>query len=138
MARIDTHSLSSEDFDLLYEVESASDSETSKAQPEAEQSRSAPTSSSRQDRGASAERLSGPHEVPVMPYAADNDDGVASVTQQFSSHSVRDEQRTTSSSIKRGPKTANGRGNFVNDGLQYTKSVYNKLWSKDALIAVMG
>lgn len=148
MARIDTPSHSDEDFDLLYDVESVS--ELSEAQPEeepeVEQSHRAPSSSLREDHGAGAERLAGPHEVPVMPFAAttgdedeDDDDqsGVASVTQQFSGHSVKD-QHTSSSALKRGSGTVKGRGNIVNGGLQYTKSMYNKLWSKDALIAVMG
>lgn len=133
MARIDTPTHSDDDFDLLYDADSVS--EVSDVQ--GTQSYAARHPSVKGDHVAGSERLSGPHEVPVMPHAA-GQDGLASITQQFTGHSIADDDAAPSSTVQRGPSIGRGRGNFVNDGLQYTKSVYSKLWNKDALIAVMG
>lgn len=126
MARIDTPVQSDDEFDLVYDAESVSEISDPAEAPQ----HSAMAS-------AGSERLTGPHEIPVMPVSPAQDD-LTHLSQDFSEHSIRDEPAVPSSSLRRGSGSTKSRGNFVNDGLQYTKSVYNKLWSKDALIAVMG
>lgn len=133
MARIDTPTHSDDEFDLLYDAESVS--EISDVHEDTDYS--APNPSSKRAHSAGPERLSGPHEVPVLPYST-GEDGGAAASEKISGHSTRDDHASSSSTVQRGPETnTKGRG-FMNEGLQYTKSVYSKLWNKDALIAVMG
>lgn len=130
MARIDTPIHSDDEFDLLYDAESVSDI-TDLQDDRGRQA--APTSRTYH---TSQERLSGPHEVPVLPHPS-REDNVAAVTQQLSSQNL-DEDARPLGSLQRGSSSTKSKSNLMNGGLQYTKSVYNKLWSKDALIAVMG
>lgn len=130
MARIDTSPHSDDDFDLLYEVESVSELS------DAQDARGPPREdiSLQQAHATNSERLSGPHEIPVLPHAETSaQDDLSSTTRQLS---IANDD--ASPNIQRSESAARSKGNFVNDGLQYTKSVYNKLWNKDALIAVMG
>lgn len=83
---------------------------------------------------AGSGRLSGPHEVPQIPLGPAVDPAVAPMTQQLSDQSLEDENFYRPSGSA---KDAVG-GSLVNDGLKYTKSMYNKFLGKDALIAVMG
>lgn len=132
MARFSTPIHSDEDFDLLYDVDSVSDVSDSRCH-----SSTAPGSSVAQlESIASLQRLAGPHEVPVVPHAACQDD-VRETTEQFQRQSIRDEASSSSIGIRRQGSTK-AQGNMMSDGLQYTKSMYSKLWNKDALIAVMG
>lgn len=147
MARIDTPVASDDEFDLVYDGESSSDIE-----PENQYEHGQKISALTTAHYPNAERLSGPHEVPTLPHVNHREDDLAAVTHQLSGHHLDADDgatprgaATTSSapSLRRGSSGVNSKGttkgsNFMNDGLQYTKSVYNKLWSKDALIAVMG
>ena len=112
---------SDDDFDLIPDADAVSDI----SDEDATNHRQA---SMNHDTGAG--RLAGPHEVPQMPFSSDFDAGFASIDQKLSDHAVEDFQGDG--------KAAKGNGNFINSGLEYTKSVYNKLRNKDALIAVMG
>lgn len=133
MVRLATPVHSDDDFDLLYDAQSVSD--VSDDQSQNKQTTASPTAI--RDPVTSSQRLSGPHEIPVMPFTTSTEeDDVAAVTQQFVSHSIRHSAST--SGIQPSSGSTRSRGSFVNDGLQYTKSVYNKLLNKDALIAVMG
>lgn len=130
MVRLANPVHSDDDFDLLYDAQSVSD--VSDDLNQLEQSRASTVAHSSQ-------RLSGPHEIPVMPYTSGSGgdhDEVAAVTKQFQEHAVHDSAST--SRIQASSGSTKGRSGIMNDGLQYTKSVYNKLWNKDALIAVMG
>lgn len=145
MVRIDTPVQSDDDFDLVYSADSVSemsDSEAPRKQPQPDLA--ATSSHTVVVTGAAppalvrpgSERLTGPHEVPVMPFSAEHDGELANLSQEFSEHSIRNESAgAPSSSLSRGSGTTKSR---INDGLQYTKSMYNKFWHKDALIAVMG
>lgn len=134
MARLDTPVASDDEFDLLYDAESSSDQDDrQKLGPQ--------IPASAYTNYANAERLSGPHEVPVLPREED----VAAVARQLDDHHLADgigPSRTPtisgSPSLRRSASVKGKGNNLVNDGLQYTKSVYNKWLSKDALIAVMG
>lgn len=110
---------SDDEFDLVPDADAVSDM----SDEDAETHRRAPPS-----HGTGAGRLAGPHEVPQMPF--DYDAGVASIAQRLSDHKIEGSRRDAGSS--------KGSGNFINNGLMYTKSVYNKMLHKDALIAVMG
>lgn len=123
MARITTPAHSDDGFDVIYDVEAVSD-----VSDESDELHEISPSS----HNAGSERLTGPHEVPQIPQAQAFDPAVGHVAQQLSEQSIED--------FYRGPDSAKGEqsGNLVNDGLKYTKSVYNKFMSKDALIAVMG
>lgn len=131
MARIDDPAHSDDEFEILYEPDTASTSDVSDGGfPEAQES--SPSSNT-----AGSERLSGPHEVPQIPQTYAEDLVMPHVTQQLSEQCIEDFYRDQGSA-----KGEQG-GNLVNDGLKYTKSMYNKLMSKDAmskdaLIAVMG
>lgn len=136
MARLDTPAHSDDDFDLLYDAESVSDVSDGRDLS----SSSAPDSSVRYGSVASSQRISGPHEVPIMPVAASAaqlEDDVPEMSERVHSPSVPD-YNSSSSGVQRRPATTRGRGNMMSDGLQYTKSMYNRMWNKDALIAVMG
>lgn len=123
MVRIATPTHSDDGFDVIYDVEAVSD--VSDGTDELHES--FPTS---QNTGSG--RLAGPHEVPQIPQAQVFDPTVGHVAQQLSEQSIEDFYRGSDSS--KGEQS----GNLVNDGLKYTKSMYNKFMSKDALIAVMG
>lgn len=129
MARLNTPIHSDDEFELLYDAESVSDISDGR-----DLSSAAPEVSSRRGSTARSQRLTGPHEVPVVPYPDAHDD-VLGMTERFQSHSIRTEASSTSAGIHRGSGSTRG---MMSDGLQYTKSMYNKLWNKDALIAVMG
>lgn len=123
MVRITTPAHSDDGFDVIYDVEAVSDvSDGSDKLHE-----SSPSS-----HNAGSGRLTGPHEVPQIPQAQAYQPAVSYGTQQLSEQSIDD--------FYRGPDSAKGEqsGNLVNDGLKYTKSMYNKFMSKDALIAIMG
>lgn len=134
MARVNTPVASDDEFDIVYDVESSSDTEDDLYS----HGHRLPASSATQY--ANAERLSGPHEVPILPQATHRQGDVAEVTRQISDHNLDDPAfEAISPSLRRGSSSVSkGKGNIMNDGLQYTKSVYNKWLSKDALIAVMG
>lgn len=135
MARIDTPVASDDEFDIVYDAESSSDVEDDPYDHEQQVSASSTT------QYANPERLSGPHEVPVLPQSFHQRQDVAEITRQMSGHNLDDEETvsTASPALQRGSSSVSkGKGNLMNDGLQYTKSVYNKWLSKDALIAVMG
>lgn len=124
---LDGHS--DDDFDLIPGVPDAdavSDVSDEYEVKEKEKPHRAPPSRD----AAGAGRLAGPHEVPQMPYAPDHDVAFPSIDQQLSDYKTRDRHRD--------PGIAKGSGSFIDHGLKYTKTVYNKLVSKDALIAVMG
>lgn len=123
MVRIATPTHSDDGFDVIYDVEAVSD--VSDGSDDLRES-------SPQSQNTGSERLTGPHEVPQIPQAHAFDSSVGRVTQQLSEQSIEDFYRGSDSS-----KGEQG-GNLVNDGLKYTKSMYNKFLSKDALIAVMG
>lgn len=147
MARIDTPVASDDEFDLVYDGELSSDVE-----PEDQHEHGKKVSASTTAHYPNAERLSGPHEVPTLPHVNHREDDLAAITHYLSDHHLDADDgatprgaTTTSSapSLRRGSSGMISRGttkgnSFVNDGLQYTKSMYNKLWGKDALIAVMG
>lgn len=123
MVRIATPTHSDDGFDVIYDAEAVSDvsdgsDELHESSPASQNTRSG--------------RLAGPHEVPQIPQAQAFEPTVGHVTQQLSEQSVEDFYRGSDSG--KGEQS----GNLVNDGLKYTKSVYNKFMSKDALIAVMG
>lgn len=128
MAKLDTPVHSDDDFDLLYDAESVSDVSDNRDASE--------TASVRHDHIASSQRLTGPHEIPVMPYNASHKD-MPEMTEHVHGSAVPDEA-LSSSGILRGSGSTKSRGNMMSEGLQYTKSMYNKMWNKDALIAVMG
>lgn len=131
MARIDTPAHSDEEFDLLYDAESVSEMSDMEDGKEG---------ASSDAQNTNTVRLTGPHEVPVIPHATRQDD-IAAVTQELSDHSIRDagdSSSTISPTLHRSSGSTRDRGNLMNDGLQYTKSMYKKLWNKDVLIAVMG
>lgn len=135
MARINTPSQSDDEFDLLYDfanVRQAGDG----GQGGQTQSHREQVSPIQGDHAANLDRLSGPHEVPVVPQSTGPDD-IYSASEHFSDLHVGGDDRSSSAAQHKADSTKS-RGNFMNDGMQYTKSVYNKLWSKDALIAVMG
>ncbi|PSS00695.1 P-loop containing nucleoside triphosphate hydrolase protein [Coniella lustricola] len=166
MARIELPSPQSDDeFDLVYPVSESSESpapipERHDAAQSAQHNRSSnssnnnthqhPASSSPQSSDG-AERLSGPHEIPVLPQPSeygraglDADEGeaddVGMLSQQFTGHSLRGAS-TADASVASPDVPQRGQGSIrdrVSTSLQYTKSVYNKFWEKDALIAVMG
>lgn len=123
MVRIATPTHSDDGFDMIYDVEAVSD--VSDGSDGLHQS-------SLSSRNTGSERLAGPHEVPQIPQAQAFDPTVGHVTQQLPEQSIED--------FYRGSVSGKGEqgGNLVNDGLKYTKSMYNKFMSKDALIAVMG
>lgn len=125
MVTIDIPAHSDDEFDVVNDVDAVSISDLSDGFLEAHES-STPSNT------AGSERLAGPHEVPQIPQTHAQDPAVTNVTQQLSEQSIED--------FSREPGSAKGdqRGNLVNDGLNYTKSMYNKLMNKDALIAVMG
>lgn len=135
MARIETPTHSDDDFDLLYDAGSVSDLSDAQGTLSSNMARG-PSQAAKGHHVTGPERLSGPHEIPVMPHTTSQDD-LTSITQQFSGHSIG-EGASSSSHVQRSPSVVRDRGNLVSGGLQYTKSVYNKLWNKDALIAVMG
>ncbi|CAN8103181.1 unnamed protein product [Discula destructiva] len=134
MVKLVTPIQSDDDFDLLYDAESVSDVSDSPTSNKSTKATTQPPAIEKQPT-ASSQRLSGPHEVPVMPYPERGP--VAAVTEQFHGHSIRD-GAPASSGFQSEVGSTKRKGNIMNDGLQYTKSVYNKLWNKDALIAVMG
>ncbi|KAI3393110.1 hypothetical protein diail_4739, partial [Diaporthe ilicicola] len=111
-------------FDIIYEADAVSDVSDGSI----EVHESSPPS---YDVGSG--RLAGPHEVPQIPLAPANDPASISMTQQLPEQSVEDFYRGSGTATKEGQS-----GSFVNDGLKYTKSMYNKFLGKDALIAVMG
>lgn len=79
------------------------------------------------------ERLTRPHEVPQVPqvpHVPDHDTAITSVVEKPSEH--------TNDNLYRDPKASEEIGNFINNALKNTKSVYDKLVNKDAIIAVMG
>lgn len=119
MARFNTPVASDDEFDLVCDGESSSDIEK---EDQYEHGRKISASTTAQYPSKNAEQLSGPHEVPTLPHPRsgqnlDADDGA---------------------NPPRGAKGTGRGNNLVNDGLQHAKSVYNKFWAKDALIAVMG
>lgn len=132
MVRVDTPIHSDDEFDLVYDAESSSNNTDLQVD-------------SYTSHYATNVQPSEPHEisaVPNLPYPHQGDSSAAA-TQQPSSHVLEDATRSKtdpSSPWSHGPSSnkAKAKGNLVNDGLQYTKSVYNKFMSKDALIAVMG
>lgn len=123
MARISTPAHSDDEFDVIYDIDAVSDVSDGSIEPR----ESSPSSNY-----AGSGRLAGPHEVPQIPQAYAHDPAVTHVTQQLSEQPIED--------FYRGSGTAKGEqsGNLVNDGLKYTKSMYNKFMNKDSLIAVMG
>lgn len=125
MARINTPTHSDDGFDVIYDVDAVSD--VSDGSIESHEN-------ARATNNASSGRLAGPHEVPQIPqaYGHDPDPDVTYLTQQMSDQTIE--------AFYRGLSSAKGEqsGSLVNDGLKYTKSMYNKFMSKDALIAVMG
>lgn len=123
MVRIATPTHSDDGFDVIYDVEAVSDvsdgsGELHESSPSSQNTRS--------------DRLAGPHEIPQIPQVQAFDPALGNVTQQLSEQSIEDYYRESHNT--KGEQS----GNLVNDGLKYTKSVYNKFMSKDALIAVMG
>lgn len=137
MARIDTPIHSDDEFDLVYDAASSVSDLTDPQVDVGGQSQASPSANTHYTTTTSAERLSGPHEVPVLPHPSREDDAAAA-TREVSRHGLDDDSRARHASLPRSSSSTKGKGNLMNDGLQYTKSVYNKLWSKDALIAVMG
>lgn len=123
MARINTPAHSDDEFDVIYDVDAVSDISDGSVEPH----ESSPSSNN-----AGSGRLTGPHELPQIPQAHAHDPTVTHVTQQLSEQSIEDFYRAS------GNAKGEQSGNLVNDGLKYTKSMYNKFMSKDALIAVMG
>lgn len=123
MVRISTPTHSDDGFDVIYDAEAVSDVSDGSG----ELHESSPSS-----HNTRSDRLAGPHEVPQIPQAQAFDPLLANLPQPLSDQSIED--------FYRGSHGAKGEqsGNLVNDGLKYTKSVYNKFMSKDALIAVMG
>ncbi|POS74034.1 hypothetical protein DHEL01_v207576 [Diaporthe helianthi] len=124
MARIHTLAHSDDEFDVIYDVDAVSDVSDGTLEPH---------EISPSNEKAGSERLAGPHEVPQIPQAPPaHQPSITHVAQQLSEQFIEDSYR--------GPGTAKGEqgGNLVNDGLKYTKSMYNKFMSKDAVIAVMG
>ncbi|KAJ4425108.1 hypothetical protein N0V82_000163 [Gnomoniopsis sp. IMI 355080] len=129
MAKLDTPVHSDDDFDLLYDAESVSDVSDDRY--------TSGTASVRHDHVANPQRLTGPHEIPVMPYAATQKD-MPEMTERAHGSTGPDETLSSSGIPRRSSGSTKGRGNMMSEGLQYTKSMYNKMWNKDALIAVMG
>ncbi|KAJ4390796.1 hypothetical protein N0V93_004394 [Gnomoniopsis smithogilvyi] len=133
MAKIDTPVHSDDEFDLLYDAESVSDVSDGRYT-----SSTAPQSPVRPDHISSTQRITGPHEVPILPLGSAQHD-VTGTTEQIRSSAAGDEAvELSASGIPRRAGSTKGRGNMMSEGLQYTKSMYNKMWNKDALIAVMG
>lgn len=134
MARLDTPTHSDDDFDLLYDAESISDVTCSDGRgissPELDPS-------VRNEHVASSQRLTGPHEIPIMPFATTENE-MPDMTQQMPESFVVTEGASASSGAHQRSVSTKSRGNMMTEGLQYTKSMYNKMWNKDALIAVMG
>lgn len=133
MARLDTPTHSDDDFDLLYDAESISDVTCSDVR---DASSPDPDSSIRHEHIASSQRLTGPHEIPVMPFTT-TDSELPEMTEQMPNSFVTEGVSSSSGAPQRSVSTKS-RGNMMTEGLQYTKSMYNKMWNKDALIAVMG
>lgn len=123
MARINTPTHSDDGFDVIYDVDAVSDVSDGGV----ESHKNAPSSNN-----AGSGRLAGPHEVPQIPQAYSLDPDVAELAQQLSDQTIE----TFNRELDRAE--AEQSGSLVNDGLKYTKSMYNKFMSKDALIAVMG
>lgn len=123
MVRLATPTHSDDGFDVIYDVEAVSDVSDGSG----ELHESSPSS-----HNTRSDRLAGPHEVPQIPQAQAFDPLLGNLPQPLSDQSIED--------FYCGSHGAKGEqsGNLVNDGLKYTKSVYNKFMSKDALIAVMG
>lgn len=124
MVKITTPAHSDDGFDVIYDVDAVSD--VSDGSDEMHGSFHPST------HGADSGRLAGPHEVPQIPQTQAHDPAVSRMTQQLSDQSIEDFYRESEST--KGEHS----GNLMNDGLKYTKSMYNKFMSKDALIAVMG
>lgn len=134
MARIATPTHSDDGFDVIYDVEAVSDvsdgsGELHESSPSSQNTRS--------------DRLAGPHEVPQIPQAQAFDPTVGDLPPPLIFDPTFGPPPMSEQSIDdfyRGSHSAKGEqsSNLVNDGLKYTKSVYNKFMSKDALIAVMG
>lgn len=131
MAKLDTPVHSDDDFDLLYDAQSVSDVSDGR-----DTSSSAPESSIGHGQLAGAQRTTGPHEVPDIPFIAAQRD-VPKDPEQIHSSTALDEA-LLSSGNQLHAASIKSRGNIMSEGLQYTKSMYNKMWNKDALIAVMG
>lgn len=133
MARIDTPTHSDDDFDLLYDAESISDVTCGDGRgissPDLDPS-------VQNEHVASSQRLTGPHEIPVTPFATTENE-LPEMTQQMPNSFVM-EGASASSGAAHHSVSTKSRGNMMAEGLQYTKSMYNKMWNKDALIAVMG
>lgn len=123
MVRITTPTHSDDGFDVIYDVDAVSDVSDGSG----EMHESSPSSYN-----LGSGRLAGPHEVPQIPQAQAIQPAATPTTQQLSEESVEDFYRAS------GGAKGEQSGNFVNDGLKYTKSMYNKFMGKDALIAVMG
>lgn len=121
MARINTPTHSDDGFDVIYDVDAVSDVSDGGV----ESHKNAPSSNN-----AGSGRLAGPHEVPQVPQAYSFDPDVAELAQQLSDQTIETFNRELDS--------AEREQSLVNDGLKYTKSMYNRFMSKDALIAVMG
>lgn len=124
MVKITTPAHSDDGFDVIYDADTVSDVSDESDEVHG----SFPSSTHNADSG----RLAGPHEVPQIPQTQAHDPVVSHVTQQLSDQSIED--------FYRGSENTKGEqsGNLMNDGLKYTKSMYNKFMNKDALIAVMG
>ncbi|KAK2613380.1 hypothetical protein N8I77_000298 [Diaporthe amygdali] len=123
MVRITTPTHSDDGFDVIYDVDAVSDVSDGSG----EMHESSPSSYN-----LGSGRLAGPHEVPQIPQAQAVHLAASPTTQQLPEESIEDFCRAS------GGAKGEQSGNFVNDGLKYTKSMYNKFMSKDALIAVMG
>lgn len=123
MVKINTPTYSDDGFDVIYDVDAVSD--VSDGSVELRQS-------SPPSHNTGSGRLAGPHEVPQIPQAQALDPAATRTTQQLSEQSIEDFYREV------GRDRGDQSGNLVNDGLKYTKSMYNKFMGKDALIAVMG
>lgn len=143
MARINTPSPSDDDFEILDDFahmrlagEGGQQGGHTQSQSHSHSHREQVSPVERDHGAANLDRLSGPHEVPVVPQSTGPDD-IYSASEHISEPYVGEEHRSSSTDQHKSDGTKS-RGNFMTDGVQYTKSVYNKLWSKDALIAVMG
>lgn len=123
MIKINTPTHSDDGFDVIYDVDAVSDVSDGSA----ELHQSFPSS-----HNTGSGRLAGPHEVPQIPQGQALDPDATRAAQQLSDQSIEDFYREV------GRDKGDQSGNLVNDGLKYTKSMYNKFMSKDALIAVMG
>lgn len=136
MVRIATPTHSDDGFDVIYDAEAVSDVSDGSG----ELHESSPSS-----RNTRSDRLAGPHEVPQIPQAQASDPLVGDLPSPLVYDSTFGNlppplSEQSIDEFHRGSHSAKGEqsGNLVNDGLKYTKSVYNKFMSKDALIAVMG